>query len=125
MFFKKDSKPKKISVKTSKELAEAIKRKEQKIEVTGELGKKLLWMAKISPKKISVIMGILAASAITVPLTAGCSAPLLTALSAEVGADFALLIMTSAVSISMLIALFKGYNVTINVDGDSVCFEKK
>ena len=106
MFFKKDSKPKIISVKTSRELAEAIKRKEQKIEVTGELAKKLLWMAKISPKKISVVMGILATSAITVPLTAGCSAPLLATLSAEVGADLALLIMTSAVSISMLIALY-------------------
>ena len=50
MFGKKRMEINKVTVSSANELKAAVKKKEQNIEVTGELAKKLKWMVKLSPR---------------------------------------------------------------------------
>ena len=124
MFGKKKTEA--IIVSDSKELKEAVKRKEQNIEVTGNLAKKLSWMVKLSPKKTKLVLGILTTVAATVPLTGGASVTaLVPSMAAVTGAELAKLILACSISAGLLIALLKDYNVEIEHDGTIVRFLKK
>lgn len=115
-----------ITVSSSKELKEAVKRKEQNIEVTGNLAKKLSWMAKLSPKKITAIMGVLATVGMTVPLTGGASvAALAPSIVAITGAETANLVLTCSISAGLIIALYKDYNVEFDLVRKTINLTKK
>ena len=110
--FKKEKKA--VVVYTKRELQHAIKRKEPNIEVGGELAQKLKWITKISPAKIVALIGFLSSAVIPNP-TSGVSALTATGI---VGTDVACIIFTSGISIAIILAVLRGYNV--EVAGDRV-----
>lgn len=119
MFWKKS--PKDITVTTGKELNEAVKRKEHSIIVQGKLAKKMKWMAMLSAPKIAVLIGALAActtgTVATGGIAAGPSAAALTMAAGLEGPAIVALVSTCGVSIAIIIAVLKGYNVEIKNDG--------
>lgn len=125
MFWEKS--PKEITVTTGKELNEAVKRKEHSIIVQGKLAKKMKWMAMLSAPKIAVLIGALAActtgTVATGGIAAGPSAAVFSASAMAAGiegstiAAIATLVFTCGVSIAIIIAVLKGYNVEIK-NGD-------
>lgn len=117
--FTRASKKKVIVVSTKEELKKAIENKEKEITVVGDLAKKINWMAKLSPAKIAALISFFAVAAFPNPLS-GASALAATGL---VGTDVALIIFTCGVSISVILAVLRGYDVTI--EGKSVKLNKK
>lgn len=125
MFWKKS--PKEITVTTGKELNEAVKRKESSIIVQGKLAEKMKWMAKLSASKIAFLIGALAVCTTGTVATAGIAVgPSAVAFSASAMAAgiegstiaaIATLVFTCGVSIAIIIAVLKGYNVEIK-NGD-------
>lgn len=126
MFGKKRMEINKVTVSSANELKAAVKKKEQNIEVTGELAKKLKWMVKLSPKKITAIIGVLATVGATVPLTGGASAlAVAPAMTAVTGTELATLILACSISVGVLVALLKDYDVEIGQGEMTVRFTKK
>lgn len=117
--FNRASKKKAIVVSTKEELKKAVENKEKEITVVGDLAKKIKWMAKLSPAKIAALISFLAVAAFPNPFS-GASALAATGL---VGTDVALIIFTCGISIAVILAVLRGYDVTI--EGKSVKLNKK
>lgn len=126
MFGKNKSEIKKVRVTNKTELKAAMNRKEQCIEVTGELANKLKWMGKLPPSKVMATVAVLATIGATVPLTGGATtlavAPALTAVT---GTELAKVILACSVSAGIIIALMKDYNVEVERNGTIVRFTRK
>ena len=74
MFRKNKGETKKVTIVTTKEqLKAAVNRKDSYIEVQGDLAKKMTWMAKLSKKKIALVIAGLTGAAVAAPATAGVS----------------------------------------------------
>lgn len=75
--FGKNKKEDVTIVTTKEQLKAAVNRKDTYIEVRGDLAKKMNWMAKLSKKKIALIIacltGTTGAAVVAAPVTAGAS----------------------------------------------------
>ena len=75
--FGKNKKENVTIVTTKEQLKAAVNRKDTCIEVRGDLAKKMNWMAKLSKKKIALIIacltGTTGAAVVAAPVTAGAS----------------------------------------------------
>ena len=75
--FGKNKKENVTIVTTKEQLKAAVNRKDTCIEVRGDLAKKMNWMAKLSKRKISLIIacltGTTGAAVVAAPVTAGAS----------------------------------------------------
>lgn len=115
-----------IRVSTKDELKEAINKKYSKIVVIGELAsdlKKVSVIKKLSASAIGTLTAAITAAIATAPPTGGSSllafkfaAP---TIAAKSGLDAAVVIIAASLGISLIIALFKDYNVkwTTRPDG--------
>lgn len=109
-------------VYTNEELKNAIKNGEKRIQVAGELASKLKWIVGISPAKIVALTMFLAGTTIPNPMS-GVSALATTGI---VGTEIALIIFTSGVSISLILAILQGYDAEIDgKDGNKVILKSK
>lgn len=98
MFEKNKGENKKATVVTTKEqLKAAVNRKDSYIEVQGDLAKKMNWMAKLSKKKIALII-----AAVGVYFATGAEVSAASTLAALLGA-------------AAVVAILKGYNVEADV----------
>lgn len=117
MFGKPKKEKEKVTVVTTKEqLIAAVKRKDACIEVKGELAVKMKWMAKLSPKKIAIIISCLTVSVATpttVPVTA--SAALATA-----GLGVAEITVIAGLGAIIVIAIFKNYDIEMKAGDKSL-----
>lgn len=127
-----------VVVSTGKELDDAIKRKEAKIVVEGKLAKKMSWMAKLSVAKITALIGVLVALIPTVTTatvaTGGVgfvpSVAAMTAAAAGTGigpgtiAAICSLIATCSVSITLIIAVLKDYDIELSGDNKLILKSK-
>ena len=114
-----------VIVTTKKELNAAIKKKEPRIEVQGDLVKQIKWMKKLSPVKTAALLAFLATAVIpnpAAPISALVSVPTLAAIT---GKDIAIIILAGGLSVSVIISILKGYNLEL-VNGDtSILLTKK
>jgi hypothetical protein len=115
---KKQEKDNVTVVKTKDELKAAVKRKEPCIEVTGDLAKNMKWMGKLSKKQIAALIALLGAGTATA-VASPIATPALTAATAEItGVEIAKLIFACSLGITMIIGIFKGYDVEVGLDGN-------
>lgn len=110
MFGKNKKKSEKATIVTTKEqLKAAVNRKDDCIEVRGDLAKKMKWMANLSKKKIALIVACLTGAAAAAPLTAGASMAAAGVSSANVMAIVAIVGGTAVITI------LNNYNIEIDV----------
>lgn len=100
---------------TKDELACAISNKEPEIIVGGELAKQLKWIAKLSPGKVTLLIGALALLIPTLGPELAVTSSLVgvSGVAEIVGVDIAKIIIASGLSISVILSVLKGYNVEI------------
>lgn len=111
MFGKNKEEKGKVTVVTTKEqLKAAVNRKDSCIEVRGDLANKMNWMAKLSKKKIAIVIAALTGTIATAPVTAGVSLAAGTVVSTEV------LVLTALLGTVVVIVILSDYS--IEVDGD-------
>lgn len=121
MFGKNKEEKGKVTVVTTKEqLKAAVNRKDSCIEVRGDLAKKMNWMAKLSKKKIAIVIAALTGAAVIVPVPAMVGGSMVitkSCLAAGTGASIAAReVSTEAVAILgtiAVIAILKGYNIEL------------
>lgn len=121
MFGKNKEEKGKVTVVTTKEqLKAAVNRKDSCIEVRGDLAKKMNWMAKLSKKKIAIVIAALTGAAVIVPVPAMVGDSMVitkSCLAAGTGASIAAReVSTEAVAILgtiAVIAILKGYNIEL------------
>lgn len=125
MFGKRKSKHKRVVVTTKEELKTAINKKEPYIEVQGNLVNKMKWMGKISKKKIAALTALLLAAASN-PVTAT-TAVGVTAVEGAVGVGSAAAVigLISVLGIVTIVAIFKDYEIEVEVEGHSLRLTKK
>lgn len=99
-----------IVVTEKEQLNAAIKRKEPEVEIQGELAKKLKWMGKIKAASIIAILG----SGVLIS-TAGF--PVIAASTVFTGAEIAEIIMACGLSASLILSIYKGYDVKVLANG--------
>lgn len=115
---------------TKDELKRAVHNKEPQIIVGGDLAQKLKCLAKLSPSKIVTIISILAAgtaATIANPVASGLfAASSLTATTgAASGTGVAAIVLASGLSVALILAILKGYDIELNKAGDQVIFKAK
>ena len=102
---------------TKEELKSAMKRGESEIEVVGKLAKNIK-----TGKKVAflgpVAIGALTVALATIPATGGLSTPVVTAalvapIAAKTGLDTAIIIAAASVGVTLIIAIFRDYDVDI------------
>lgn len=121
MFGKNKEEKGKVTVVTTKEqLKAAVNRKDSCIEVRGDLAKKMNWMAKLSKKKIAIVIAALTGAAVIVPVPAMVGGSMVitkSCLAAGTGASIAAReVSTEAVAILgtiAVVAILKGYNIEL------------
>jgi multisubunit Na+/H+ antiporter MnhC subunit len=114
-------------VTTKKELAEAKKKKVDKIIVKGELAEKMRKIRKISTlsnKKMALLASIIGAGVVATPFTGGFSLAAAAPAAAATGIPASVIITAATIGITTITALFLGYNVRITPEGD-VILDKK
>lgn len=120
MFRKNKEEKGKITVVTTKEqLKAAVNRKDSCIEVRGDLTKKMNWMAKLSKKKLAIVIAALTGVAVVVPVMSGASIAVTKGIS--FAANKSPLIIAGTVSkeeidfleIMVVVAILKGYNIEL------------
>ena len=105
-------------VHTKEELKMAIKRRDPYIEVQGELSGKIKWMTNIPAKKVGALIGVLAALPVVGGVVVGAPVMEVTAAIAKVtGKDVATVILASGISISLIIAVLRDYNIEMEKNG--------
>lgn len=110
MFGKNKEEKGKVTVVTTKEqLKVAVNRKDSCIEVRGDLVKKMNWMAKLSKKKIAIVIAALTGTIATAPVTAGVSLAAGTVVSTEV------LVLTALLGTVVVIAILSDYSIEADV----------
>lgn len=115
MFGKAKNKEKAIVVTTKNELEAAMSRKENCIEIRGDLARKMRWMSKLTPAKIAALTVLLAGCASN-PV----SSIALSAVSAITGTEIAVIFLSGAISISLIVSVFKGYSVEAQAGETSI-----
>lgn len=119
--FNRKKQEKAVIVTTKEELRAAVKRKEACIEVHGDLAKQLKWMKKLSPAKIAALITLLGCTAIPSPIAPISAVVSLPAVTAITGSQIAAIIFAGGLSAAMILAIFKGYTITIVVkDGHTI-----
>lgn len=122
MFRKNKEEKGKVTIVTTKEqLKAAVNRRDSCIEVRGDLAKKMNWMAKLSKKKIAIIIAALTGVAVIAPVPATTGASIAVtkgvALAAGKGASIAAgTISKEAVTFlgtMVVVAILKGYNIEL------------
>lgn len=110
MFGKNKEGKAKITVVTTKEqLKAAVNRKDNYIEVQGDLAKKMNWMVNLSKKKIAFIIAALAGTVAAAPATAGVSLATGAVVSTEV------LALTALLGTVVVITILGDYNIEADV----------
>ncbi|HHD2753882.1 TPA: hypothetical protein ACOTG0_002704 [Clostridium perfringens] len=102
-----------IEVTTKEQLKKAIDEKYDEIIVKGELAKKLhksRKIKKLSRAKIGMLTAALTAGAASVPITGGLSLAVATPIAALTGLEIAFIIAVFFVGISLVIAVYNGYD---------------
>lgn len=132
--FKEDSMESRI-VKTKEQLQKAYDEKVDKIIVEGKLAKKIKKTQKLKYVTMATVAGLGGAIAIvaggiaTAPMTGGVSLAVsgsaVAAISAQTGLSFAAVIMAVSVGVSLLVAVFKDYDVEVRHGKDRVILKKK
>lgn len=105
----KEEKGKVTVVTTKEQLKVAVNRKDSCIEVRGDLAKKMNWMAKLSKKKIAIVIAALTGTIATAPVTAGVSLAAGTVVSTEV------LVLTALLGTVVVIAILSDYSIEADV----------
>jgi len=104
----------KRTVTTKNELKEVMKENVETFVVTGELAKKLKnssVLSKLPVKKLAIIIGALAVCSATAPGTAGISYVAAGGVAAMSGLEISTIILASSLGISLILSVFKGYDV--------------
>jgi len=116
MFGKKKKSENVVVVTTKEELKTAIKSKEPCIEVQGNLARKMKWMTKLNRAAIIALIPALVAIG---GVSAGFSVPASFAIPAAAAATGITAgdILLCTLSISIIIAILKGYNVEADAKG--------
>ena len=107
MFGKKTKNENVVVVTTKEELKAAIKSKKPNIEVHGDLAKKMKWMSKLNRAAIIALIPALLPLAAVGGVPASFAVP---AAATAVGISGGNLVLC-ALSISIIIAILKGYNI--------------
>ena len=105
MFGKKTKNENVVVVTTKEELKAAIKSKKPNIEVHGDLAKKMKWMSKLNRAAIIALIPALLPLAAVGGVPASFAVP-----AAAVGISGGNLVLC-ALSVSIIIAILKGYNI--------------
>lgn len=122
MFRKNKEEKGKITVVTTKEqLKAAVNRKDSCIEVKGDLTKKMNWMAKLSKKKLAIVIAALTGVAVVVPVPVMSGASIAVTKGISFAANKSPLIIAGTVSkeeidfleIMVVVAILKGYNIEL------------
>ncbi len=121
MFGKQKREMENVTVVTTKEqLKAAINRKDACIEIKGELAGKMKWMAKLSSKKIAIIITCLTTSAIVPAMTPAAGSAALVAAgmgAAEAASAISIIGILGAV---VVVGIFKNYDVELKVGSNSL-----
>lgn len=121
--FKSKKKDRTLVVTTKSELKAAIKRKEPCIRVNGNLAKKIKWMKRLSPAMLAALIPLLVTAASPIaPMAAAVS---FAEMSAITGTEIAKIIFAGGLSVSIVLAVLKGYNVEIRSEGNEVVLTSK
>lgn len=121
----KQNKKSVVIVKTKQELDVAVKKKEPYIEVQGELVKKIKWMKILSPAKKDNLVTLLRQAGSKNPASPISAVVPKSDLGAVTGTEIALLIFASGLSISLVLSVLKGYDVTIENGDKSILLTRK
>lgn len=108
--FHRVKKDKAAIVSTKEELKEAIDRKESCIEIQGELAKKLQWIEKLSKAKRRMLLPVLESSKVS---SAAIAQP---AIAAITGAEIAIIILSTGVALTLIIAILRDYDSDITIE---------
>lgn len=122
MFRKNKEKTKKVTIVTTKEqLKAAVNRKDSYIEVQGDLAKKMNWMAKLSKKKIALVIAGLTGAAVAAPAAVGATgvgaAVAVHALTnaslaaTGTGASTEVMALTALLGTVFVVAILNGYSI--------------
>ncbi|WP_031430827.1 hypothetical protein [Methylomicrobium agile] len=101
-----------VTVNTKEELSQAKNSNASEIVVIGELANKLKRAQKVtllSAGTLAVITALLGTATITAPVTGGMSYFVAAPAAALSGLEIATIIVAASLGISLIIALFKGY----------------
>lgn len=132
--FKKNPIEDVVVVKTKDELKTALKNKEKKIIAKGDAAKSLEWRIKVPMKKLlitaAVLSGVFALAAIPSPATPiaasfyGITATTASGAVVEItGAEAAVCMVSCGLSVALIIAVIKGYDV--KAKGDEIILTAK
>lgn len=119
---------KSIEVYTQKELKHAKEENYNEIIVKGKLAdnlRKASKITKLSKRGLGVLTGTLGAATVAAPVTGGISYAAATSVAAVTGLEIAAIITASALGISLVIALFKGYEEISFKEGKMVLRKKQ
>ena len=122
MFRKNKWETKKVTIVTTKEqLKAAVNRKDSYIEVQGDLAKKMNWMAKLSKKKIALVIAGLTGAAVAAPAAVGATgagtAVAVHALTnaslaaTGTGASTEVMALTALLGTVFVVAILNGYSI--------------
>lgn len=124
MYGRKKEDTKVVIVKTKEELKAAIKRKDTNIEVQGELARKMKWMTKVPTQKVDAFI-----KALSTELFNTTSSRSYAIVNNFVGgADSTTIIAISLIGVlgsAAIYAIYKGYDVEVEVGGNTVKLTKK
>lgn len=118
---------KSITVTKKEELEKAKEEKYDEIIVIGELADKLKKAKKIafaSKVALCVIAGALGTSIATAPITGGVSFVALAPVAAFTGFEIAAIIAATSIGLTLLVAVFKGYD-EISYENGKLVLRKK
>lgn len=118
--FKNKKKEREVVVTTKEELKAAIKRKDPCIKVKGDLAKKLRWKKKLTPAMVALLIPLLATAAIPNPVAPISFAVSTAALTAITGEGVAAIIVASGLSVSLILAVIRGYDAEFKVGDNEV-----
>lgn len=115
MFGKLKKEKEAVTIVTTKEqLKAAVNRKDACIEIRGELVGKMKWMAKLSGKKIAIIITCLTTSVVVPTMTPAAGSAALVAAgmgAAEASSAIGIIVLLGAV---VVVGIFKNYDVELS-----------
>ena len=121
MFGKLKKEKENVTIVTTREqLKAAVNRKDTCIEIRGELVGKMKWMAKLSGKKIAIIITCLTASVAVPAMTPAAGIAALVAAGmgvAEASFAISVIVLLGVVSV---VGIFKNYDVELSTGGISL-----
>ena len=102
-------------IHTKKELKKAVRNKEERFVVVGELAEKLQ-IIKILSKVGAKTLAVLLAGIAFTPSTGGASNLVAGAVAAGSGVDTAVVIIAASFGVALIISILKGYDVSFKAN---------